>query len=70
MMLTVTTLAILYLFFSLTTLVFVGYPLCLLFIVWSVYRYLSRLSPRYRCGECGKPFHEKGFCPHCGARNE
>ena len=70
MVLTVTILAILYLFFSLTTLVFVGYPLCLLFIVWSVCRYLSRLSPRYRCGECGKPFHAKGFCPHCGARNE
>lgn len=66
----ITVLAILYLFFSLTTLVFVGYPLCLVFIGWSVYRYLTRLHPCYRCGRCGKPFHMKGTCPHCGTQND
>lgn len=66
----VTALAVLYIFFSLSTLVFVGYPLFVLFAVLLTYLYFRYLSPRYRCGHCGRPFHTKGHCPHCGTLNE
>lgn len=70
MLLTITVLAILYLFFSLTTLVYLGYPLYLCFLLWSLFRYFKKLRPRFRCGKCGKPFHARGICPHCGSENE
>lgn len=65
----VTTLAILYLFFSLTTLIYLGYPLFLVFAVWLVRYYVVNIRARYRCGQCGKPLHDKGVCPHCGTLN-
>lgn len=66
---TITVLAILYLFFSLTTLVYVGYPFYFLFCVFSIYRYITKLRPRYRCGRCGMPIHDKGICPRCHTKN-
>lgn len=65
-----TELAVLYLFFSLSTLVYIGYPLFILFVVFSVRYYFKRVNPRYCCGECGKPMHDKGICSRCGAINE
>ncbi len=70
LLVTVTVLAVLYLFFSLSTLVYVGYPLFVLFCIYSVYHYIKRVRPRYRCGHCGAPLHEKGCCPYCGTNNE
>lgn len=60
-----------YVFFILTTSVYIGYAF-LLGLVWLFVRRL-RLSlqmPRYRCGACGHPLRGKGPCPRCGAFNE
>lgn len=66
----VTSLAILYLFFSLTTLIYVGYPLFLCFALWIIRYYFVRVRARYRCGYCNRPLHKKGACPYCGTINE
>lgn len=65
-----TSLAILYLFFSLATLVYLGYPLFVIFAMWLVWYYFVSMQARYRCGGCGRPLHDKGICPHCGSLNE
>lgn len=58
-----------YLFFTVTTLCYVGYPCLLLFLVYS-FRYLCIMNRRYFCGNCGKEIERKGTCPHCGALNK
>lgn len=63
-------LAVLYLFFSLTTLVYLGYPLFLLFVVISFRFYFRYQRARFRCGHCGTLLHNKGYCPHCGRQNK
>lgn len=67
---TITSLAILYLFFSLATLIYAGYPLFVLFLLYSVWHYIKKIRPRYHCGHCGAPLHDKGCCPFCGVNNE
>ena len=62
-------LAVLYLFFSLTTTYFLGYFLWMLYAALSLVHYLRRHRPRYRCGQCGAPLHERGSCPRCGTPN-
>jgi len=58
-----------YLFFTITTLCYVGYPCLCLFLCCS-YRLLRKMSHRYVCGYCGKEIEQKGVCPHCGALNK
>lgn len=64
------TCTVLYLFFSLSVQIYVGYPLLLLY--WGVALHLHRKNNRvdYLCGNCGKPIPGKGRCPHCQAINE
>lgn len=60
-----------YLFFILTTRIYVGYAFLLLFSLLFLKRArISLHAPRYRCGQCGKKILSKGICPHCGAVNE
>ncbi len=64
-----TWMSVLYIFFSLTTLAYWGYPLYALFVVLSVWAYFRFARPRFRCGICGRPLRGKGVCPYCGTFN-
>ena len=60
-----------YLFFMLTTHLYIGY-ICLAIFFLAFYRrlWLRTLRYPYRCGHCGKKIQRKGVCPHCSAINE
>lgn len=58
-----------YLFFSLTTLYWVGYPCLLVYVTWALVRYRRHYRPLYVCGKCGAKLHSAGTCPRCGANN-
>lgn len=60
---------ILYVLFSQTVRIYIGYPLFIAYICfsWRCYRRFH-FSP-YLCGRCGKPLHTLGRCPHCGTIN-
>lgn len=58
-------LAAVYLFFSLTTQIFLGYFLWMLYAAIALWQYLRRNRPRYRCGHCGAPLHDHEVCPKC-----
>ena len=60
---------ILYLFFTLTTPLYIGYPLLLAYWYFALRCHLRRRRPRYICGACHKPLTRLGRCPHCGAIN-
>ncbi|MBP5514894.1 MAG: zinc ribbon domain-containing protein [Bacteroidaceae bacterium] len=62
-------LAVIYLFFSLTTQYFLGYFLWMAYAALALWQYLRRHRPRYRCGLCGAPLHDQGTCPKCGTIN-
>ena len=62
-------LSLLYVFFSLLTLYYIGYPLFLVYAVWSLRRYLCHHRARFVCGSCGASMHSLGICPRCGAKN-
>lgn len=59
-----------YLFFSLSTLYYAGYPCLLAYAFWGLWRYYRYGRYRYRCGYCGSKMREKGECPRCGTVNE
>ena len=61
---------VLYLFFSLTTPCYLGYPCLVAYWAFALTRYLRHRSPRYVCGRCGRRINRLGRCPHCGAVNE
>lgn len=64
------TCAVAYVVFSVFTLYYIGYPLFVAYVVFSLWCYFRRPHPHYRCGRCGAFIYEKGTCPHCGALNE
>ena len=59
-----------YLFFSITTLYYVGYPCFLVYCWWALRRLRVQMKQVCVCGRCGKRIPAKGRCPHCGAVNE
>ncbi|MCD8319091.1 MAG: zinc ribbon domain-containing protein [Paraprevotella sp.] len=59
-----------YLFFSVATLYYVGYPCLLGYAGWALRRYYLYARCPYVCGRCGAKLRSKGRCPHCGAWNE
>ena len=59
-----------YLFFSVTTLYYIGYPCWLLYVVWAIRRYWRYARCPYVCGSCGAALHQKGRCPYCDAWND
>ena len=59
-----------YLFFMLTTHLYVGYFFILLLTAMFLRRlWLRSLRYPYRCGQCGQKLRQKGVCPHCHAMN-
>lgn len=58
-----------YVVFSISTLYYVGYPLLVFYVLFSLRRYFRNSCARYVCGRCGAELHSKGICPHCGAKN-
>ena len=60
---------LLYMLFSLTIPLYIGYVLCLGYALFILMRYL-RMRPRLCCGQCGMPLEKTGKCPRCGALNE
>ena len=59
-----------YVVFSLSTLIYLGYPLLIAYIGFALWRYFRYGRMRYVCGNCGRPMRDKGACPHCGAINK
>lgn len=60
---------VLYLIFTLTTPIYIGYPLLVVYWLFAVYRYWCNRPTHLFCGMCGKAIESKGRCPHCGAIN-
>ncbi len=61
---------VLYLFFTLSVHLYIGYPLLLGYWVFALRRHFFHNSTRFRCGHCGNALHHVGKCPYCGAVNE
>ena len=61
---------VLYLFFSLSVHIYVGYPLLLAYWIFALRRHFRFTSAPYRCARCGEALHAKGRCPACGAIND
>lgn len=60
---------VLYLFFTLTTLIYIGYVFLPLYWLFALLHFRRHSIWHYNCGRCGKPLRHKGICPHCGALN-
>ena len=61
---------VLYLFFSLSVHIYIGYPLLLAYWAFALRRHFRFTSAPYRCARCGEALHAKGRCPACGAIND
>ncbi len=61
---------IVYVVFSLTTLILIGYPLLVGYATFALRRYFLHNRTHYICGHCGQRLKQKGRCPHCNAINE
>lgn len=59
-----------YIVFSVLTLYYIGYPLLIIYVYFSIKTFNRHRRLVYYCGRCGKAIHRKGRCPHCGAMNE
>lgn len=58
-----------YVVFSVSTLYYIGYPLLVMYYIFSIRRYMRHSMNRFKCGKCGRALLHKGKCPHCGAIN-
>lgn len=58
-----------YVVFSVTTLYYVGYPLLVVYVGYSIRSFYAKRRLAYFCGNCGKAILRKGQCPYCGATN-
>lgn len=61
---------VLYLLFTLTTPIYIGYALLVVYWIFAIRQYLRHQPSHLLCGVCGKPIPKRGVCPHCGAVNE
>ncbi len=61
---------ILYLFFSMATHIYIGYPFFIAYAVFAIISCQRHNTAPYLCGKCGQPLKHLGRCPHCGATNE
>lgn len=61
---------VVYMFFSISCLYYVGFPLLLGYYVLALWYYVRYCAHSYICGHCGRAIRHKGVCPYCGAYNE
>lgn len=61
---------VVYIFFYLTSFIYIGYILLPIFILANYVVYKRFMQRRYVCGNCGKLMRRKGVCPNCGTLNE
>lgn len=61
---------VLYLVFTLTTPLYIGYPLLVAYWIFAIRQYYRHRPTHLVCGVCHHPLQHKGICPHCGALNE
>lgn len=61
---------VLYLFFTQSVHIYVGYPVLAAYWYFALRRHFRHNRSPYRCGQCGAGLEEKGRCPKCGAINE
>lgn len=61
--------AVLYLVFTLTVHIYVGYPLLLAYWLFALHTHRRHHAPRYLCGHCNAPLKQPGTCPRCGKHN-
>ena len=64
------TCVVLYLVFTLTTPIYIGYPLLVAYWAFAIRQYVMHKPSHLLCGVCGRSIPRKGICPHCGALNE
>jgi len=62
--------AVLYLVFTLTTPLYIGYVLLVAYFAFAIQQYWRNKPSHIACGMCGHAIRSRGFCPHCGALNE
>lgn len=60
---------VIYLVFSATTMIYIGYALYIMYVAFALKQYGKNRLYRYVCGKCGHKLRHKGTCPFCGARN-
>lgn len=60
---------VIYLVFAVTTIIYIGYPLLVAYIVFAIVMRRRSRTFKYVCGRCGHHLRHKGTCPYCGARN-
>lgn len=60
---------VLYLVFTLTTPLYIGYPLLVVYWAFAIRQYMLHRPSHLVCGTCHRPIPHKGRCPHCGALN-
>lgn len=61
---------LLYLFFTLTIHLYIGYPLLLAYSVFALLHRAKNRPGNLLCGQCGQPIPHLGRCKHCGALNK
>lgn len=61
---------VLYLVFTLTVPIYIGYVLLVCYWVFAIRQYRKNQPTHLLCGVCGHQLAHKGKCPHCGAVNE
>lgn len=61
---------VLYLVFTLTTPIYIGYPLLMAYWYFAIKSYIINQPSHLLCGVCGKSIPRKGKCPHCGTMNQ
>lgn len=59
----------LYLIFSWSTQIYIGYPLLIIYFFVAISRHIHSSTPNYTCGNCGAYIAKHGECPECGANN-
>ena len=61
---------ILYLVFTLSVQIYIGFPLLLVYWIYAIWRYRKQHYVKLHCGNCRAEISQLGTCPYCGAINK